>query len=134
MHLPPQSESLNDLKRIVNDVLAYGSPGNPMNQDIQENLVKLLDAYLEDLKAEADTVTHIVNYINESSAARAALAEQLESYFWAREKKVASSSPSVSSSTATPKQPNEIQGKAEALLKGLADFNMAPTENTKNAS
>ncbi len=50
-----------------------------MNQDIQDNLVKLLDAYLEDLKAEADTVTHIVNYINESSAARAALAEQLES-------------------------------------------------------
>ncbi len=65
MQLPPQSESLNDLKRIVKDVLAYGSPGNPMNQDIQENLVKLLDAYLEDLKAEADTVTHIVNYINE---------------------------------------------------------------------
>ena len=60
-----------------------------MNQNIQDNLVKLLDAYLEDLKTEADTVTHIVNYINESSAARAALAEQLESYFWTREKKAA---------------------------------------------
>ena len=45
-----------------------------MNQNIQDNLVKLLDAYLEDLKTEADTVTHIVHYINDSAAARAALA------------------------------------------------------------
>jgi hypothetical protein len=134
MHLPPQSESLNDLRRIVNDVLAYGSPGNPMNQDIQENLVKLLDAYLEDLKAEADTVTHIVNYINESSAARAALAEQLESYFWTREKKAAAQTSSTSTGNETPKQPTEIQGKAEALLKGLADFNIATPEGAKNMS
>ncbi len=136
MHLPPQSESLNDLKRIVKDVLAYGSPGNPMNQDIQENLVKLLDAYLEDLKAEADTVTHIVNYINELSTARAALAEQLEAYFWTREKKAAAKTASASSSVdaGTPKQPTEIQGKAEALLKGLADFNIAPAEGSKSMS
>ena len=105
-----------------------------MNQDIQENLVKLLDAYLEDLKAEADTVTHIVNYINESSAARAALAEQLEAYFWTREKKAAEKISTVSAGSAAPKQPTEIQGKAEALLKGLADFNIAPAESSKNMS
>lgn len=134
MRLPPQSESLNDLRRIVNDVLAYGSPGNPMNQDIQDNLVKLLDAYLEDLKAEADTVTHIVNYINESSAARAALAEQLEAYFWTREKKAAAQSTATTAASGTPKQPTEIQGKAEALLKGLADFNIGPAEGAKNMS
>ncbi len=134
MQLPRPTESLNDLHRIVKEVLAYGSPGNPMNQDIQDNLVKLLDAYLEDLKAEADTVTHIVNYINESSAARAALAEQLESYFWTREKKASSAGASVSSGMTSSKQPTEIQGKAEALLKGLADFNISSSEGAKNMS
>ena len=103
-----------------------------MNQDIQDNLVKLLDAYLEDLKAEADTVTHIVNYINESSAARAALAEQLESYFWAREKKTGTNGMAAQASHAP--QSSEIQGKAEALLKGLADFNIAQPEGPKNMS
>lgn len=97
-----------------------------MNQNIQDNLVKLLDAYLEDLKTEADTVTHIVNYINDSTAARAALAEQLESYFWTRENKSANTE-----STAPARDPAQIQGKAEALLKGLQDFNMTP-EQSKN--
>lgn len=109
------------------EVLAFGSPGNAMNNDIQDNLVKLLDAYLEDLKNEADTVTHIVNYINESTAARAALAEQLEAYFWTREKKAA-----AVKSMAEPniqRTPSEIQGKADALLKGLAEFNIQQPEN-----
>ena len=96
-----------------------------MNQNIQDNLVKLLDAYLDDLKTEADTVTHIVNYINDSTAARAALAEQLESYFWTRESKAASADPTVS------RDPAQIQGKAEALLKGLSDFNVGQTDSVK---
>lgn len=103
-----------------------------MNQDIQDNLVKLLDAYLEDLKAEADTVTHIVNYINESSAARAALAEQLESYFWTREKKAADKGATTGISATA--QSAEVQGKAEALLKGLADFNISQPEGSKSMS
>lgn len=98
-----------------------------MNQNIQENLVKLLDAYLEDLKTEADTVTHIVNYINESTAARAALAEQLESYFWTREKPG-----SASASVGAPAQDtSQVQGKAEALLKGLAEFNLNQSDSTR---
>ncbi|MGI9480024.1 MAG: hypothetical protein ACR2PI_25205 [Hyphomicrobiaceae bacterium] len=96
-----------------------------MNQNIQDNLVKLLDAYLDDLKTEADTVTHIVNYINDSTAARAALAEQLESYFWTRESKAAAADSTVS------RDPAQIQGKAEALLKGLSDFNVGQTESVK---
>jgi len=100
-----------------------------MNQDIQDNLVKLLDAYLEDLKTEADTVTHIVNYINESTAARAALAEQLESYFWTREKKATASKGMADAPIQ--RSSSEIQGKAEALLKGLADFNIQQPEGTK---
>lgn len=100
-----------------------------MTQDIQENLVKLLDAYLEDLKTEADTVTHIVNYINESTAARAALAEQLEAYFWTREKKAAANKAMTEPGLA--RAPTEIQGKAEALLKGLADFNIQQPESSK---
>ena len=130
--MPPLGESLNRFGQIVKKVRAYGSPGNLMNQDIQDNLVKLLDAYLEDLKAEADTVTHIVNYINESSAARAALAEQLESYFWAREKKAAATGLAAQAGNAP--QSSEIQGKAEALLKGLADFNISQPEGPKNMS
>lgn len=99
-----------------------------MNQNIQDNLVKLLDAYLEDLKTEADTVTHIVNYINDSTAARAALSEQLESYFWTRENKPEA----VTAETAAPaRDPAQIQGKAEALLKGLAEFNMSQPEAAK---
>lgn len=97
-----------------------------MNQNIQDNLVKLLDAYLEDLKTEADTVTHIVNYINDSTAARAALAEQLESYFWTRENK-----PASAESSAPARDTAQIQGKAEALLKGLADFNMSQPDSAK---
>ncbi len=96
-----------------------------MNQNIQDNLVKLLDAYLEDLKTEADTVTHIVNYINDSTAARAALAEQLESYFWTRESKAAASD------AAGARDPAQIQGKAEALLKGLSDFNVGQPDAVK---
>ena len=96
-----------------------------MNQNIQDNLVKLLDAYLEDLKTEADTVTYIVNYINDSTAARAALAEQLESYFWTRESK-ASADPAAAG-----RDPVQIQGKAEALLKGLSDFNVGQSEAAK---
>jgi inorganic triphosphatase YgiF len=130
--LPPPDESLNGIGQIVKKVRAYGSPGNLMNQDIQDNLVKLLDAYLEDLKAEADTVTHIVNYINESSAARAALAEQLESYFWTREKKAAANG--LAAQAGNTPQSAEIQGKAEALLKGLADFNISQPEGSKNMS
>lgn len=98
-----------------------------MNQNIQDNLVKLLDAYLEDLKTEADTVTHIVNYINDSTAARAALAEQLESYFWTRGK-----SPESADPAGVARDPAQIQGKAEALLKGLADFNMTQPDTAKN--
>jgi hypothetical protein len=97
-----------------------------MNQNIQDNLVKLLDAYLEDLKTEADTVTHIVNYINDSTAARAALAEQLESYFWTRENK-----PAAAEAAAPARDTAQIQGKAEALLKGLADFNMNQPDGAK---
>lgn len=97
-----------------------------MTQHIQDNLVKLLDAYLEDLKTEADTVTHIVNYINDSTAARAALAEQLESYFWTRENRAPPSEP-----VAPTRESAKIQGKAEALLKGLAEFNMNQPENSK---
>jgi len=96
-----------------------------MNQNIQDNLVKLLDAYLDDLKTEADTVTHIVNYINDSTAARAALAEQLESYFWTRDKAPQNEAP------ATGRESAQIQGKAEALLKGLAEFNSAHPESAK---
>ena len=96
-----------------------------MNQNIQDNLVKLLDAYLEDLKTEADTVTHIVNYINDSTAARAALAEQLESYFWTRESKAAAGDQAVA------RDPAQIQGKAEALLKGLSDFNVGQPDAVK---
>lgn len=99
-----------------------------MNQNIQDNLVKLLDAYLEDLKTEADTVTHIVNYINDSTAARAALAEQLESYFWTRESNAAA----AESSSAPARDTAQIQGKAEALLKGLADFNVSQADTQKN--
>ncbi|MBU2533835.1 MAG: hypothetical protein KKB37_13930 [Alphaproteobacteria bacterium] len=97
-----------------------------MTQNIQDNLVKLLDAYLEDLKTEADTVTHIVNYINDSTAARAALAEQLEAYFWTRQKK-----PGASDLSSTGRDTAQIQGKAEALLKGLSDFNMSQPESSK---
>ena len=97
-----------------------------MTQNIQDNLVKLLDAYLEDLKTEADTVTHIVNYINDSTTARAALAEQLESYFWTRE-----SRPAPVQVSAQTKDAAEIKGKAEALLKGLAEFNMSQPEAAK---
>lgn len=97
-----------------------------MNQNIQDNLVKLLDAYLDDLKTEADTVTHIVNYINDSTAARAALAEQLESYFWTRENKVGTGEPS-----AAPRDTAQIQGKAEALLRGLSDFNVNQQDSNK---
>ena len=50
-----------------------------MNQNIQKNLSKLLDAYLEDLKAEADDVTHIVKFLNDSAQMRADLAEKLKS-------------------------------------------------------
>jgi hypothetical protein len=96
-----------------------------MNHNIQDNLVKLLDAYLDDLKTEADTVTHIVNYINDSTAARAALAEQLESYFWTREKSPQTEVP------ASTREPTQIQGKAEALLKGLAEFNSTNPESAK---
>ena len=96
-----------------------------MNHNIQDNLVKLLDAYLNDLKTEADTVTHIVNYINDSTAARAALAEQLESYFWTREKSPQTEVP------ASTRESTQIQGKAEALLKGLAEFNSAHPESAK---
>jgi hypothetical protein len=96
-----------------------------MNQNIQDNLVKLLDAYLDDLKTEADTVTHIVNYINDSTAARAALAEQLESYFWTRDKSSQSEVP------ASGRDATQIQGKAEALLKGLAEFNSTHPESAK---
>jgi hypothetical protein len=96
-----------------------------MNHNIQDNLVKLLDAYLDDLKTEADTVTHIVNYINDSTAARAALAEQLESYFWTREKSPQTEVP------APTREPTQIQGKAEALLKGLAEFNSTNPESAK---
>lgn len=99
-----------------------------MNQNIQDNLVKLLDAYLEDLKTEADTVTHIVNYINDSTAARAALAEQLESYFWTRENRAGAP---AAEATAAPRDPAQIQGKAEALLKGLAEFNVNQPESSK---
>jgi len=99
-----------------------------MNQNIQDNLVKLLDAYLEDLKTEADTVTHIVNYINDSTAARAALAEQLESYFWTRENRPAVPTADAAS---TPRDTAQIQGKAEALLKGLAEFNVNQPESAK---
>ncbi len=95
-----------------------------MNHNIQDNLVKLLDAYLDDLKTEADTVTHIVNYINDSTAARAALAEQLESYFWTLENKVAEP-------TAPARDTTQIQGKAEALLRGLSDFNVNQSEAGK---
>ncbi|MFT5509899.1 MAG: hypothetical protein ACI89J_002990 [Hyphomicrobiaceae bacterium] len=95
-----------------------------MNHNIQDNLVKLLDAYLDDLKTEADTVTHIVNYINDSTAARAALAEQLESYFWTRENKVAEP-------TAPARDTTQNQGKAEALLRGLSDFNVNQSEAGK---
>ena len=98
-----------------------------MTKNIQDNLVKLLDAYLEDLKTEADTVTHIVNYINDSTAARAALAEQLESYFWTRENRSARAEPS-----APARDTNQIQGKAEALLKGLAEFNMNQPDGAKS--
>ncbi len=100
-----------------------------MSQNIQDNLVKLLDAYLEDLKNEADTVTHIVNYINDSTAARAALAEQLESYFWTRENKIR-----AAEGDASPVRDSaQIQGKAEALLKGLAEFNVNQGETGKDA-
>lgn len=98
-----------------------------MNQNIQDNLVKLLDSYLEDLKTEADTVTHIVNYINESTAARAALAEQLESYFWTRESRNAAAEKAAQPA----RDPAQIQGKAEALLKGLAEFNVNQTDSVK---
>ena len=97
-----------------------------MNHNIQDNLVKLLDAYLDDLKTEADTVTHIVNYINDSTAARAALAEQLESYFWTRESKVGSAEPAAAARGTT-----QIQGKAEALLRGLSDFNVNQSDAGK---
>jgi len=94
-----------------------------MNQNIQDNLVKLLDAYLADLKSEADTVTHIVNYISDSSAARAALSEQLEAYFGTCEKEK-KPEPVVETALPSPPDSAQIQGKAEALLKSLADFNM----------
>ena len=84
-----------------------------MNQNIQDNLVKLLDAYLEDLKTEADTVTHIVNYINDSTTARAALAEQLESHFWMRTNQPASTDASA----------GNLKGKADALLRNFAGVN-----------
>ena len=98
-----------------------------MTQNIQDNLVKLLDAYLEDLKTEADTVTHIVNYINDSTAARAALAEQLESYFWTRENR-----PARAEAAPAAHDPAQLQGKAEALLKGLAEFNMNQPDSAKS--
>ena len=84
-----------------------------MNKQIQDNLVQLLDAYLDDLKSEADTVTHIVNYMNDSMTARAVLAEQLEAFFWTRENKT---------KVATAPQPAarekaQIQGKAEHCLR-----------------
>lgn len=101
-----------------------------MNQNIQDNLVKLLDAYLEDLKTEADTVTHIVNYINDSTAARAALAEQLESYFWTRENRSAAAATGAEESPVA-RDPAQIQGKAEALLKGLAEFNVNQPDSAK---
>ena len=84
-----------------------------MNANIQDNLAKLLDAYLEDIKTEADTVTHIANYIQDSTTARAALAEQLESYFWMRTNQPAS----------TDAPARDLPSKAEALLKNLAGVN-----------
>ena len=80
-----------------------------MNANIQNNLVKLLDAYLEDLKTEADTVTHIVNYINDSTTTRAALAEQLESHFGMRTNQPAS----------TDAPARDLQGKPDALLRNF---------------
>ena len=102
-----------------------------MNKNIQDNLVQLLDAYLDDLKTEADTVTHIVNYINDSTTARAVLAEQLEAFFWTREKglKAAGTQPAASTRDAA-----QIQGKAEALLKGLAEFNLNQPETSNGKS
>ena len=49
-----------------------------MNQNIHNIPSRLLEVYLNDLKAEAETVAHIVKYINDSMAARADLAEKLE--------------------------------------------------------
>ena len=49
-----------------------------MNEKIHKALPKLLDAYLEDLQAEADTVTHIVKFVNDSTEVRADLAEKLK--------------------------------------------------------
>ena len=63
-----------------------------MNQNIHNISPRLLEAYLDDLKAEADTVAHIVKYINDSMAARAGLAEKLETNLRALRDKSASTS------------------------------------------
>lgn len=101
-----------------------------MNKEIQDNLVQLLDAYLDDLKTEADTVTRIVNYINDSATARAVLAEQLEAFFWTRESKMRGTAQAAAAATAATRDPAQIQGKAEALLKGLAEFNQSHSDSS----
>jgi hypothetical protein len=89
-----------------------------MNLNISNTLTKLLDAYLGDLKTEADTVTHIVSYINESTAQRAALAEQLESYFGTHGNK-----PEPAEASGSVRDPAHIQSRADVLLKGLGQIN-----------
>ncbi len=49
-----------------------------MKQEIHTFPDILLEAYLKDLKAEAETVAHIVKFLNDSMTARAELAATLQ--------------------------------------------------------
>lgn len=50
-----------------------------MSDKINKILPELLDTYLEELKAEAETVAHIAKFLEKSTASRAELMEHLKS-------------------------------------------------------
>ena len=49
-----------------------------MTQTIHTIPNDLLETYLEDLRSEAETVAHIIKFLNDSMTARAGLAARLE--------------------------------------------------------
>lgn len=49
-----------------------------MTQTIHTIPNNLLETYLEDLRSEAETVAHIIKFLNDSMTARAGLAARLE--------------------------------------------------------
>ena len=87
-----------------------------MKQTIHTIPQTLLESYLDDLRTEAETVAHIVKFLNDSMTARAGLAARLEEALRDRHKR----SPGTDAEVIEPESLTSDSIASDSLTKEVA--------------